>query len=63
MFVYFQGKWLFGHPGYGGSTVLLDPEEELVVVYITNGLKTGMGQLSRYFHIFLRDFIFLGINL
>jgi len=40
------GKWLFGHPGYGGTTLMMDPEEELVVAYVSNGLKTGMGEVT-----------------
>lgn len=40
------GKYIFGHPGYGGNNVMVDPEEELVVAYVTNGLKSGMGDLT-----------------
>ena len=53
----FQGKWLVGHPGFGGSTVMMDLEEELSIAYVSNGLKTGMGELTRtYRH--LRDAVF-----
>uniref|UniRef100_A0A183BRZ5 Beta-lactamase domain-containing protein n=1 Tax=Globodera pallida TaxID=36090 RepID=A0A183BRZ5_GLOPA len=40
------GKWLYGHPGFGGSTVMVDPEEELVIAYVSNGMKTAMGELT-----------------
>ncbi|KAK5970968.1 hypothetical protein GCK32_016370 [Trichostrongylus colubriformis] len=50
-------RWLVGHPGFGGSTVMMDVDEEIVVAYVTNGLKTGMGELTRtYRH--LRDAVF-----
>ncbi|KAF8371806.1 lact-6, partial [Pristionchus pacificus] len=35
----------FGHPGYGGQNVHVDPINDLVVVYLSNGLKTGSGEL------------------
>ncbi|KAL3078206.1 hypothetical protein niasHS_012093 [Heterodera schachtii] len=44
-----EGKWLFGHPGFGGSSVMMDPEEELVIAYVSNGMKSGMGELTRTF--------------
>ncbi|PIO67596.1 hypothetical protein TELCIR_10646 [Teladorsagia circumcincta] len=50
-------RWLVGHPGFGGSTVMMDVDEEIVIAYVTNGLKTGMGELTRtYRH--LRDAVF-----
>ncbi|EYC11827.1 hypothetical protein Y032_0049g1798 [Ancylostoma ceylanicum] len=50
-------QWLVGHPGFGGSTVMMDMEDEVVVAYVTNGLKTGMGELTRtYRH--LRNAVF-----
>ncbi|GMT13158.1 hypothetical protein PFISCL1PPCAC_4455, partial [Pristionchus fissidentatus] len=50
-------RWLFGHPGYGGSTVMMDLDEEVVIAYVSNGLKTGMGELTRtYRH--LRNAVF-----
>ncbi|CAI4232917.1 unnamed protein product [Auanema sp. JU1783] len=50
-------KWLVGHPGFGGSTVMMDLDEELVISYVSNGLKTGMGELTRtYRH--LRNAVF-----
>ncbi|KIH59827.1 beta-lactamase, partial [Ancylostoma duodenale] len=52
-----QKQWLVGHPGFGGSTVMMDMEDEVVVAYVTNGLKTGMGELTRtYRH--LRNAVF-----
>ncbi|VDN50644.1 unnamed protein product [Dracunculus medinensis] len=48
---YEKGRWLFGHPGYGGSTVMVDLQNELVVAYVTNGLKTGMGELTRTYRL------------
>ncbi|GMR47328.1 hypothetical protein PMAYCL1PPCAC_17523, partial [Pristionchus mayeri] len=35
----------FGHPGWGGQTVHVDPINDLVMVYLTNGIKTGSGEL------------------
>ncbi|ETN85042.1 hypothetical protein RB195_020311 [Necator americanus] len=50
-------QWLVGHPGFGGSTIMMDMEDEIVVAYVTNGLKTGMGELTRtYRH--LRNAVF-----
>ncbi|CAD5222739.1 unnamed protein product [Bursaphelenchus okinawaensis] len=43
---YKEGKYLYGHPGYGGSTMMIDPEDEVVIVYLTNGMKTGGGELT-----------------
>lgn len=48
---YKKGQWLVGHPGYGGSTLMMDPKEKLVVVYVTNGLKSGMGELTRTYRL------------
>ncbi|CAJ0573474.1 unnamed protein product, partial [Mesorhabditis spiculigera] len=50
-------KWLVGHPGYGGSTVMMDTEEEVVIAYVSNGLKTGMGELTRTYRL-LRNAVF-----
>ncbi|KAF1765209.1 hypothetical protein GCK72_005161 [Caenorhabditis remanei] len=50
-------KWLVGHPGYGGSTIMMDLDDEITIAYVSNGLKTGMGELTRtYRH--LRDAVF-----
>ncbi|GMT23811.1 hypothetical protein PFISCL1PPCAC_15108, partial [Pristionchus fissidentatus] len=40
-----SGAFTFGHPGYGGQTVHVDPLNDLVVVYLSNGLKSGSGDL------------------
>ncbi|KAJ1357560.1 Beta-lactamase domain-containing protein 2 [Parelaphostrongylus tenuis] len=56
-----EKRWLVGHPGFGGSTVMMDMDEEVVIAYVTNGLKTGMGELTRtYRH--LRDAVFECLN-
>uniref|UniRef100_A0A1I7XDJ9 Beta-lactamase domain-containing protein n=1 Tax=Heterorhabditis bacteriophora TaxID=37862 RepID=A0A1I7XDJ9_HETBA len=39
------GTFTFGHPGYGGQFIHVDPENELVIAYVSNGLKTGTGEL------------------
>uniref|UniRef100_A0A0K0EGP2 Beta-lactamase domain-containing protein n=1 Tax=Strongyloides stercoralis TaxID=6248 RepID=A0A0K0EGP2_STRER len=48
---YKKGQWLVGHPGFGGSTLMMDPKEKLVVAYVTNGLKSGMGELTRTYRL------------
>lgn len=53
----FQDRWLVGHPGYGGSTVMFDMEKEVVIAYVSNGLKTGMGELTRTYRM-LRNAVF-----
>uniref|UniRef100_A0A914EMI5 Beta-lactamase-related domain-containing protein n=1 Tax=Acrobeloides nanus TaxID=290746 RepID=A0A914EMI5_9BILA len=45
------GKWLFGHPGNGGSNLMVDPEEEIVIAYVTNGMKSGMGEMCRTYRL------------
>lgn len=52
-----QDRWLVGHPGYGGSTVMFDMEEDVVIAYVSNGLKTGMGELTRTYRM-LRNAVF-----
>lgn len=60
-------RWLYGHPGlnsskslfkfvlgYGGSALIIDPEDKLVIAYVTNGLKLGGGELCRTYRK-LRD--------
>ncbi|KAI1703524.1 beta-lactamase domain-containing protein [Ditylenchus destructor] len=46
-----SGRWLYGHPGFGGTTVMVDPEDELVIAYVSNGLKTGMGEITRTYRL------------
>uniref|UniRef100_A0A0N5ANA1 Beta-lactamase domain-containing protein n=1 Tax=Syphacia muris TaxID=451379 RepID=A0A0N5ANA1_9BILA len=48
---YKRGQWLFGHPGYGGSNIMMDMENEIVIAYVSNGLKTGMGELTRTYRL------------
>ncbi|KAJ1346944.1 Beta-lactamase domain-containing protein 2 [Parelaphostrongylus tenuis] len=43
----FQKRWLVGHPGFGGSTVMMDMDEEVVIAYVTNGFEDGMVELTR----------------
>uniref|UniRef100_A0A914YT74 Beta-lactamase-related domain-containing protein n=1 Tax=Panagrolaimus superbus TaxID=310955 RepID=A0A914YT74_9BILA len=52
-----SGKWLYGHPGYGGTTLMMCPDSEIVVAYVSNGLKTGMGELTRTYRL-LRNAVF-----
>ncbi|TMS35060.1 hypothetical protein L596_002536 [Steinernema carpocapsae] len=52
-----SNRWLVGHPGYGGSSVMMDIDKEVVVSYVSNGLKTGMGELTRTYRL-LRDAVF-----
>uniref|UniRef100_A0A915CZK8 Beta-lactamase-related domain-containing protein n=1 Tax=Ditylenchus dipsaci TaxID=166011 RepID=A0A915CZK8_9BILA len=44
-------KWLYGHQGYGGSTLMIEPEEELVIAYVSNSIKTGTGELGRCYRL------------
>uniref|UniRef100_A0A8R1IA76 Beta-lactamase domain-containing protein n=1 Tax=Caenorhabditis japonica TaxID=281687 RepID=A0A8R1IA76_CAEJA len=39
------GAFTFGHPGYGGQFVHMDPESGIAITYLSNGLKTGTGEL------------------
>uniref|UniRef100_A0A915E006 Beta-lactamase-related domain-containing protein n=1 Tax=Ditylenchus dipsaci TaxID=166011 RepID=A0A915E006_9BILA len=38
---YKPNAYVFGHPGFGCQTLHLDPENQLSVVYLTNGLKSA----------------------
>lgn len=31
---WFQRRWLVGHPGFGGSTVMMDIEEEVRLLHL-----------------------------
>ncbi|VDM23822.1 unnamed protein product [Toxocara canis] len=42
-----HGAYLLGHPGYGGQSLNVDVGRRLVVAYVTNGLKTGSGEMCR----------------
>uniref|UniRef100_A0A915PW13 Beta-lactamase-related domain-containing protein n=1 Tax=Setaria digitata TaxID=48799 RepID=A0A915PW13_9BILA len=48
---YKPGCWLVGHAGLGGSTIMMDMEEKLVVAYVSNGLKVGTGELTRTYRL------------
>ncbi|CAJ0602936.1 unnamed protein product [Cylicocyclus nassatus] len=39
------GKFVFGHPGYGCQLVFADPSNQLAMAYLSNGLKTGTGEV------------------
>lgn len=43
--ILFQGKFIFGHPGYGCQLVLADPSNQLTIAYVANGLKTGTAEV------------------
>ncbi|VDN01724.1 unnamed protein product [Thelazia callipaeda] len=55
------GCWLVGHAGLGGSTIMMDIEENLVIAYVSNGLKLGTGELTRTYRL-LRNAAFLSIK-
>ncbi|CAJ0575806.1 unnamed protein product, partial [Mesorhabditis spiculigera] len=42
---FISGAYLFGHPGYGGQQLVVDPNTGTTIVYVSNGLKTGSGLL------------------
>ncbi|MCP9261704.1 Beta-lactamase domain-containing protein 2 [Dirofilaria immitis] len=46
-----SGSWLVGHAGLGGSTIMMDMEENLVIAYVSNGLKVGTGELTRTYRL------------
>lgn len=47
------GAFTFGHPGYGGQFVHMDPESGIAITYLSNGLKTGTGELcGTYMRLF-----------
>ncbi|CAD6193583.1 unnamed protein product [Caenorhabditis auriculariae] len=39
------GAFTFGHPGYGCQFVHVDPKSGISLAYVSNGLKTGSGEL------------------
>ncbi|VDP37004.1 unnamed protein product [Heligmosomoides polygyrus] len=49
------GAFTFGHPGYGGQFVHVDPANQLVLTYLANGLKTGTGELCATYMRLLRS--------
>lgn len=42
-----KGDTLIGHPGFGGQNVKYDAKNNLVFAYISNGLKSGLGENCR----------------
>uniref|UniRef100_A0A1I7XUP7 Beta-lactamase domain-containing protein n=1 Tax=Heterorhabditis bacteriophora TaxID=37862 RepID=A0A1I7XUP7_HETBA len=38
------GSWQIGHMGVGGQVARMDPENNVVLAYLTNGLKAGTGE-------------------
>lgn len=40
---------------------MMDPDEEVVIAYVSNGLKTGMGELTGTYRI-LRNAVFDSIE-
>ncbi|EYC41840.1 hypothetical protein Y032_0553g3352 [Ancylostoma ceylanicum] len=38
------GSWQIGHMGVGGQIVRFDPENDLVLCYLTNAFKAGTGE-------------------
>ncbi|CAP21867.2 Protein CBR-LACT-6 [Caenorhabditis briggsae] len=47
------GAFTFGHPGYGGQFVHMDTESQISITYLSNGLKTGTGELcGTYMRLF-----------
>uniref|UniRef100_A0A915BFA8 Secreted protein n=1 Tax=Parascaris univalens TaxID=6257 RepID=A0A915BFA8_PARUN len=49
-----KGSYLLGHPGYGGQSLNVDVERRLVIAYVSNGLKTGTGEMCRTYQRILR---------
>ncbi|KHJ79924.1 hypothetical protein OESDEN_20414 [Oesophagostomum dentatum] len=40
------GTWQIGHPGVGSQCVRMDPENDLVICYLTNAVKASHGKHS-----------------
>ncbi|CAI4228045.1 unnamed protein product [Auanema sp. JU1783] len=49
------GAYTFGHPGFGGQFIHVDPRNELVISYVANGLKTGTGELCTPYMRLMRE--------
>ncbi|CAB3409782.1 unnamed protein product [Caenorhabditis bovis] len=52
---FLPNTFTFGHPGYGGQFVHVDPATGLSVAYLANGLKTGTGELCGPYMRLLRE--------
>ncbi|KJH52806.1 beta-lactamase [Dictyocaulus viviparus] len=50
-----EDAFTFGHPGYGGQFVHVDPANQMVLSYLANGLKTGTGELCTTYTRLLRS--------
>ncbi|VDM94998.1 unnamed protein product [Thelazia callipaeda] len=48
-------SYLFGHPGYGCQALDVDIENKIVVVYLSNGFKTGTGIMCATYQSILRS--------
>ncbi|MCP9266308.1 Beta-lactamase domain-containing protein 2 [Dirofilaria immitis] len=48
-------SYLFGHPGYGCQALDIDFDNKLVIVYVSNGLKTGSGKICKTYQSLLRS--------
>uniref|UniRef100_A0A8R1EPD0 Beta-lactamase domain-containing protein n=1 Tax=Caenorhabditis japonica TaxID=281687 RepID=A0A8R1EPD0_CAEJA len=44
------GAFTFGHPGYGGQFVHMDPESGIAITYLSNGLKNWHRRALRRLH-------------
>ncbi|XGW11340.1 hypothetical protein V3C99_012667 [Haemonchus contortus] len=44
------GSWQIGHMGVGGQAVRFDPENDLVLCYLTNAMKAGSGEHTYTFN-------------
>ncbi|VDD91566.1 unnamed protein product, partial [Enterobius vermicularis] len=42
-----EGGYVWGHPGYGGQALNVDVEKGISFAYLTNGLKTGSGEMCK----------------
>ncbi|CAJ0951729.1 unnamed protein product, partial [Mesorhabditis belari] len=50
---FIKDAYLFGHPGYGGQQIIVDLHTQTTMVYVSNGLKTGSGELCKtYMRLF-----------
>jgi hypothetical protein len=49
------GKYIMGHPGYGCQSIHVDPEMDLVVAYLSNGLKSATSLLCAPYQRMLQE--------
>ncbi|CAG9538712.1 unnamed protein product [Cercopithifilaria johnstoni] len=50
-----KNSYLFGHPGYGCQVLNIDFDNKIVIAYVSNGLKTGSGEMCRTYQSILRS--------